>query len=234
MDFMREQISKAEDMVANTTNWIKEVAAPLLEVASFKLEELRDTTKEVAANILDKASSVMEELSDTLEDNPLYLGLLGIALVIITLGIVMGLAKTAVTMAICIKDVAVNMVIFIKDVIVDMAIFIKDVVVDMAICVKNVALNLAICIKDVTINLAIGIKDVTVNIAIWIKEATTNCLDIENPIFFSLLGIFMVILCLVSYFIYTRLVKKIEGKVENQEEEEKTSNPDNSSSTNST
>ena len=222
-------MTKAEDMVANTTNWIKEVTAPLLEVASFKLEEFRDTTKEVASNILDKASSIMEELSDTLEDNPLYLGLLGIALVILTLGIVMGLAKTAVTMAICIKDVAVNMVIFIKDVIVDMAIFIKDVVVDMAICVKNVALNLAICIKDVTINLAIGIKDVTVNIAIWIKEATTNSLDIEmeNPIFFSLLGIFMVILCLVSYFIYTRLVKKIEGKVENQEEE-KISNPDNS------
>ena len=214
-------MTKAEDMVANTTNWIKEVTAPLLEVASFKLEEFRDTTMEVASNILDKASSIKEELSDTLEDNPLYLGLLGIALVILTLGIVMGLAKTAVTMAICIKDVAVNMVIFIKDVIVDMAIFIKDVVVDMAICVKNVALNLAICIKDVTINLAIGIKDVTVNIAIWIKEATTN------PIFFSLLGIFMVILCLVSYFIYTRLVKKIEGKMENQEEE-KISNPDNS------
>ena len=173
MDFMREQITKAEDMVANTTNWIKEVAAPLLVEAHL---------------------SSLEELQDTLEDNPLFLALVEIVeinLFFRTLGFVMELVKAAVTMAICGKDVAVNMVIFLK-----------DVFVDMAIC---------------------------------IKEATTNSLGIEmeNPFFFSLLGIFTAILCLVSYFIYSRLGKNSEGKIEKQEEEDIISNPNNSSSTSS-
>ena len=158
MDFMRKQITKAEDMVDN---------------------------------ILDKALSSLEELHDTLEDNPLFLSLVEIVLFFRTLGIVMELARAAVTMAICVKDVAVNMVIFFK-----------DVSVDMAIC---------------------------------IKKATTNSLGIEmeNPTFFSLFGIFIVLICLVSYFIFTRLVKNSEDKMEKQEEEDIISNPSNSSSTSS-
>ena len=65
MDAVKEKITEAADMAADTANRIKEVAAKML----------------------DKSSSNMEEFRDTIEDNPLYLGLLGIFVFILYLGI---------------------------------------------------------------------------------------------------------------------------------------------------
>ena len=65
MDAVKEKITKAADMAADTANRIKEVAA----------------------NMLDKCSSSMEEFRDTIGDNPLYLGLLGLAVCVIFSGV---------------------------------------------------------------------------------------------------------------------------------------------------
>ena len=65
MDVVKEKMTKAADMAADTANSIEEVAS----------------------NMLDKSSSNMEEFRDTIEDNPLYLALLGIVVLVLYLGI---------------------------------------------------------------------------------------------------------------------------------------------------
>ena len=65
MQFVKKQMTKAADMVTDTTNLIKEVTA----------------------NLLAKTSSNMEEFRDTVDDKPLYLGLVGFAVFVLYLDI---------------------------------------------------------------------------------------------------------------------------------------------------
>ena len=166
MDFVKKQTTKAAETAADTANWIKEVAA----------------------NILEKASSNLEEFRDTVEDNPLYLGLLGITVFVLYLGIYFIYTRQHKRSEGEVRDSTDH------SKAADQAGDQVDSYVDKA---KNLAADINQWIKD------------TVE---WIKEAAAmfkekfeKFLDTakDNPIYLGLIGVAVFVLSLGIYFIYT-------------------------------